>query len=232
LPATSGYFRIDDRRSIWRFGHDRYVVEILSVDPFSRAELLSSLKRTRLRGGADLYTTASLGLRSGTNPGELAPAQRYVLAPTVEKVLELREAVLAEGVDIFALDGGMWVRTSDDPDELTPVIPPIVEESIERDGRTVLVIADGIHRIYAAKSIGAPISVVTVHGVPKEHPYYAYALDEGWDGVRELAELPDNFQKKEYRRPDNYKSLFRDYNAIFPGVQKQRKQSNPAFLAP
>jgi hypothetical protein len=208
------------------------VVEVLSVEPFSRSELLAALSRTRLRDGAELYAEATLELRQATDPGELAPAQRYVLAPTIEKLLELREAVLAEGVDIFALDGGIFVRTSDDPDERIPVIPPVVEESHERDGRTVLVIADGIHRVYAARSIGAPISVVTVHGVPKEHPYYAYALPDGWDGVQELTELPDGFQKKEYRRPDNYKSLFRDYNAIFPGVQKQRKQSNPAFLAP
>jgi hypothetical protein len=48
--------------------------------------------------------------------------------------------------------------------------------------------------------------------------------------VAELEDLPDEFQKKEYRLPDNYKALFRDFNAVFPGVQKQRKQSNPIHL--
>ena len=43
-------------------------------------------------------------------------------------------------------------------------------------------------------------------------------------------ELPDGFQKKTYRVPDNYKSLFRQYNEVFPGVQQQRKRSNPAHL--
>ena len=47
----------------------------------------------------------------------------------------------------------------------------------------------------------------------------------------ELEELPDSFQKKEYRVPGNYKALFRDFNAVFPGVQAERKQSNPAHLA-
>jgi hypothetical protein len=150
----------------------------------------------------------------------------------VAKVLELRDSLLSDGVDIFALDGGVWVRTSDDPDERIPVIPPVVEESHEPDGRTVLVIADGIHRVYAARAVGAPISVVAARDVPAEHPYYAYALERGWDDVQALDELPDGFQKKEYRRPDNYKSLFREYNAIFPGVQKQRKMSNPAYLTP
>jgi hypothetical protein len=208
----------------------RNVPEILSVEPFGRPELLRALQRTRLRGGESLYEDATLELRPATDPGELAPAQRYVLGPGIQTILALRDALLADGVDIFALDGGIWVTTSEHPDERIPVIPPVVEESRERDGRTVLVIADGIHRVYAARSIGSPISVVTVHGVPGEHPYYAYALDDGWAGVQVLEELPDGFQKKEYRRPDNYKSLFRNYNAVFPGVQKQRKRSNPAFL--
>ena len=47
----------------------------------------------------------------------------------------------------------------------------------------------------------------------------------------ELEELPDSFQKKAYRVPGNYKALFRDFNAVFPGVQAERKQSNPAHLA-
>jgi hypothetical protein len=42
--------------------------------------------------------------------------------------------------------------------------------------------------------------------------------------------LPDGHQKKEYRQPANYKALFRDFNAVFPGVQKQRKQSNPGHI--
>lgn len=208
------------------------MVEILAIEPFGRSELLSALRRTRLRDGPELYAGADIELSPATDPATLAPAQRYVLRPTLEKIVDLREAVLRQGVDIFALDGGVWVRTAAEPDERIPVIPPVVEESREPDGSTVFVIADGIHRVYAAKSVGLPVSVVTVRDVPREHPYYAYALPEGWSGVRELAELPDGFQKKTYRRPENYKSLFRDYNAVFPGVQKQRKRSNPAFLTP
>lgn len=206
------------------------MLEIVDVEPIGRAELLAALRTTRLRDGAPLYADARLALSPAVDPDVLAPAQRYVLAPGIEKIIELRTALLDAGVDIFALDGGVWVRTSDDPGERVPVIPPVVEESLERDGRTVMVIADGIHRVYAARAVGSPIAVVTVHGVPAEHPYYADALVDGWAGVRELTELPDGFQKKSYRRPGNYKSLFRDYNAVFPGVQKQRKRSNPAFL--
>jgi hypothetical protein len=208
------------------------VVQILSVEPFPADHLLSTIRRTRLRGfeGAQPYIDASLELVHALDTDALTPAQNYVLTPGVEKILELRTALLAKGVDIFALNGGVHVTTSDDPDERIPVIPPIVEESLEPDGRTVLLINDGMHRIFAARSLGLPVSVVVARGVPAEYPYYAFALDGGWSRVTPLAELPDGHQKKEYRQPTNYKSLFRDFNALFPGVQKERKQSNPSHL--
>ena len=207
-------------------------LSVISVEPFGRDELLARLRRTRLEGfgGAELYAGATLELSEDTDTDGLAPAQRYVLRAGVETVLALREQLLEHDVDPFALDGGVWVRTADAPDERIPLIPPVVEESLERDGRTVLVICDGMHRVYAARALGLPISVVTAHGVPPEYPYYAHALPDGWDGVAELDELPDGFQKKEYRIPDGYRALFRLYNEHFPGVQKRRKRTNPAHL--
>jgi hypothetical protein len=207
-------------------------VQILSVELFPADELLSRIQKTRLRGfeGAQPYIDASLELVEAVDTNALTPAQNYVLTAGVDKILELRTALLAKGVDIFTLNGGAYVTTSDDPDERIPVIPPIVEESHEPDGRTVLLINDGMHRVFAARSLGLPISVVVVRGVPPEYPYYAFALKGGWSQVTPLEELPDGYQKKEYRQPANYISLFRDFNAIFPGVQKKRKQSNPSHL--
>ena len=209
-------------------------LEILDLELFDRAELLSSLRQTRLTGfdQTAIYAGATLELTPRVDPESLAPAQRYLLRPTVDTILALRAALLPHGVDTFALEGGVRVRTSQHPDETIPVIPPIVEESRERDGRTVLLISDGLHRVYAARSAGLAISVVTVRGLPPDLPYYAYALDDGWAGVVELDELPDSFEKKEYRIPDNYRALFRQYDAVFPGVQKERKDSNPAHLRP
>jgi hypothetical protein len=94
----------------------------------------------------------------------------------------------------------------------------------------VLLINDGIHRVFAARELGLPIATVIARGVPAEYPYYALALPRGWDDVTQLDELPDGFQKKEYRRPEGYKALFRDFNALFPGVQKERRKTNPAHL--
>ena len=206
-------------------------MEVLEVERFGREELLGALRETRLRGfdGARVYADATLELVA-SDTGELAPAQRYALKANVAKILELRQALLAHGVDVFALDGGLWVRTSDSPEERIPVLPPVVEESREPDGRTVWIVNDGLHRVFAARSLGLSINTVRVAGVPPEYPYYALALPGGWAEVVELDELPDGFQKKEYRQPDNYKALFREFNDVFPGVQKERKNSNPGFL--
>jgi hypothetical protein len=192
------------------------------VERFSREELLARLAETRLRGfdGARVYAAATLELVT-VSPEELAPAQRYVLRPTVASIVALRDELLAEGLDMFALDGGAYVRS-------VPVIPPIVEESHESDGRIVWIINDGIHRVYAARSLGLPITVVRATGV--SHPYYALALRGGWSEVEELDELPERYEKKTYRDPSNYKSLFREFNDVFPGVQEERRKSNPEHL--
>ena len=198
----------------------------MRVERFSGDELLERLRATRLRGfgGARPYARASLELVS-LSPDDLAPAQRYVLRPTVTAILEAREALLGHEVDVFALNGGAYVRTAE---ELVPVIPPIVEESVEPDGRTVWIINDGIHRVYAARSLGLSISVVRATDV--SHPYYALALPGGWSEVEELDELPERYEKKTYRDPSNYKALFREFNEVFPGVQQERRKSNPEHL--
>ena len=220
-----------DRGASFSAWHDRGV-KILSVTRFDRDELLASLCETPLRGfdKARLYAEATLELVAATDTDALTPAQRYVLEPTLRRLLELRDALLAHGVDLFALDGGAYVHTSEAPHEAIPILPPIVEETLEPGGRSVLLINDGLHRVCAARSLGLPISVVVARGVRREYPYYAYALPRGWAEVERLEELPDEYQKKEYRLPDNYKALFREFNTVFPGVQKQRKQSNPGHL--
>lgn len=211
---------------------DEPQVEILSAERFGRDQLLEALRETPLRGREDVrpYAQATLELTAPLETDLLAPAQRYVLMPHVHEMIALRSALLPEGVDPFDLNGGLHMRLSSGPGETIPLTPPIVEESSEPDGRTVLLINDGLHRVYAARAIGAPISVVLVKGVAPEYPYYAYALRGGWSEVAELEELPDDFQKKDYRQPENYKALFRDFNAVLPGIQKQRKKSNPAHL--
>jgi hypothetical protein len=206
-------------------------VRVIAAEPIAATELLDRLRQTRLMGfdGAQVYAGATLSLVE-VDPATLVPAQRYVLRSGVERALWLCDELAAFGVDPFALDGGAWFQTSAEPQERVPLLPPIVELTTEPDGRVVPLINDGIHRIYAARSVGSTIRVVLVDGVPAQWPYYALALPQGWDDVVELGELPPGFQKKTYRVPDNYKALFRDFNGVFDGVQRERAQTNPAHL--
>jgi len=208
-------------------------MQITKYDLLAEAELLSRLKRTRLRGfdQAEVYRDATLEVVEA-DPESLTPAQRYVLQEGVQAILDVADAFEPRGIDVFALRGALlfWPEGSDPDGPPIPFLPPVIEESIERDGKKILLINDGIHRVYAARKRGRKLNVVLARNVPVEYPYYAYALPDGWAQVDELAELQEGYQKKEYRNPENYKALFRDFNEIFEGVQKQRPRSNPAHL--
>ena len=208
-------------------------MQITKYDLLAEGELLSRLKRTRLRGfdQAEVYRDATLEVVEA-DPESLTPAQRYVLQEGVQAILDVADAFEPRGIDVFALRGALlfWPEGSDPDGPPIPFLPPVIEESIERDGKKILLINDGIHRVYAARKRGRKLSVVLARNVPAEYPYYAYALPDGWAQVDELAELQEGYQKKEYRNPENYKALFRDFNEIFEGVQKQRPRSNPAHL--
>jgi hypothetical protein len=206
-------------------------LEIVSVQRFDQEELLGALRRTPLRGhdGVRPYAAATLELTPLATE-LLAPAQRYVLLPRVRSIMALRSGLFGRGIDLFGLQGGLRLRTSANPQETIPLTPPIVEESREPDGRTVLLVNDGLHRVFAARALGLTISVVLVRGVPEELPYYAYALPGGWSDVSEIEALPATYEKKSYRQPENYKALFREFNAVFPGIQAQREKSNPTHL--
>jgi hypothetical protein len=206
-------------------------MNIRSYRTIPESEFLARLKRTRLRGHGQpyLYENASLEILEAVDPARLAPAQRYVLREDCATVESLYRAFLERSVDLFALRGALFFVPEGQEEEI-PFTPPIVEESLEPDGRRPLLINDGIHRVYTAKKLGLPINVALIRQVPPEYPYYALALQNGWDEVEELDVLPDNYLKKTYRDPEGYKALFRDFNEVFPGVQKQRKQSNPKHL--
>ena len=209
-------------------------MNIQRYELLSETELLDRLKKTRLRGfeRAEVYHDATLEI-ANLHTDALTPAQRYVLADGVRTILDLADAFELKGVDVFALRGALlfWPEGTDPAgDPGIPFLPPVIEESREPDGSTVLLINDGIHRVYAARKRGRSLNVVLAKNVPADYPYYAYALAEGWAAVEELADLAEGYQKKAYRNPDNYKALFRDFNEIFEGVQKQRPRTNPGHL--
>ncbi|MEP6962711.1 MAG: hypothetical protein ABI995_11580 [Acidobacteriota bacterium] len=209
-------------------------MKIAKYELLPEAELLARLKKTRLRGfeRAEVYRDATLAIGEQIDTNQLTPAQRYVLADGVQTILDVADAFAPLGVDVFALRGALlfWPEGSDLNEAPIPLLPPMIEESVEADGRKVLLINDGIHRVYAARKRGRGLNVVIARNVPLEYPYYAYALEDGWTQVEELQELTEGYQKKAYRNPENYKALFRDFNEIFDGIQKQRPRTNPEHL--
>ncbi len=211
--------------------------QLVRYEHIPEADLLERLKRTRLQGHGQplIYESATLEYLR-IDPNLLRPAQHYVLTEDVQTILHLHDAFQHHGVDIFSLRGGLhfWLQGEgeDDLEGPIPLIPPIIEESLEPDGTTTLLICDGMHRVYAARLRGALINVIVARGVPRQYPYYAFAVPGGWDAVQYLTHFPEGFVKKRYRDEQHYKALFRDFNAILPGVQKQRKQTNPRHLTP
>src|SRR3989344_5278961 len=199
-------------------------------------ELVAQLRKTRLRGFDHplVYEHCDIWIEESVliDPC-LVPPQRYVLTGTIQDILTLHSEFKRRGEDIFRLRGALffWLEGMDFATDLPiPLLPPIAEESYEKDEKCVMLINDGMHRVMAAREVGERVNAVFVKGVPRQYPYYAYGFQGGWSQVRGFDELPDVFQKKDYRDPTNYKALFRDFNAVFPGVQKTRKQSNPTHI--
>ena len=211
-------------------------MNITRIKKITEDELLKKYRQTRLRGHGQplIYENAQLELVRNVDPRTLFPAQNYLLRADYQRLRDLHDAFQNHGYDIFSLEGGLlfWLQEGREGAEEGPIplTPPVVEMSQEPDGRVIPLINDGMHRVYTAMQLKKSIHIVLVHNVPKLWPYYAYARENGWDGVEELAELPDNYVKKAYRDPENYKALFRDFNSVFPDIQKQRKSSNPKHL--
>lgn len=183
--------------------------------------MFDALRTVRLRGfnGAQPYLNSDFSLER-VNPDDLYPCQSYVLKPILESQARLWALLLEKGIDVTKLTQAHYAEFNG---ETIPVLPPIVEESVEFGGRKVVwLINDGLHRVTYARNNNKRINVVVVHGVNPEYPYYAHINPNRWDDVKHIDALPPGFVKKLYRYPERYKDYFRDFNGVFPGIQKDR----------
>lgn len=192
-------------------------MEIKRVEQHSIDELMQNMRRIAMLTHPDdlPYKDAEIELAT-VHTDEVAPAQRYVLTQEILKVRDLRWSLNEHGVDLFKLDGyvTIWLEGYDDPID---VLPPVVEQSAEADGSLVKILNDGMHRVYLARMERSPIQVVYVENVPKQYPYYAFPLVNGWNDVEIVSDLPEGYIKK-WHRIKNYKSLYRDFNSGFQNV--------------
>lgn len=203
-------------------------MKIEIVEMLSEESTIERLRRVRLRGhgSPEIYRDADISFVTIDEPEILAPAQRYIMRDTVKKIIEIRAAVAQQyRINLFNLYGAVFLKIDG---ETVPFLPPILEATI---GGTPL-ICDGMHRVASSIFLDRSIRCIFISGVPAEFPYYALPNPNGWQDVSQLSYLPEGFLKKTYVDPTNYKSLFRDFNAVFPGVQKDRAKSNPAGVNP
>ncbi len=191
-------------------------MRIARVERFGVGELFAGLRRVTLfeRPYSLPYARADLTLLEAFPPDELVPAQLYVKRAELAKIARLAAALREHDVDPFALRGYVRFWLADGPEEGIDLLPPVVECSREQAGPCVKLVNDGMHRVYAARAAGRPITVVYVAGVPDDTPYYAYPNPRGWEGVVEIEEISETFVKKHYRL-EPHRSLYRDFNTAF-----------------
>jgi hypothetical protein len=201
-------------------------MDIIALKRHSPEELIDCLRRVPLLKQPDVlvYQQALISLEY-LHTDCLNPAQNYLWLKELKKTQELRWSLATQGVDLFRLDGYITYTLGlpDGGEETYDLYPPIVEESIEADGTLVLIINDGMHRLYLARLEWVVPQVVYVRGLPKAYPYYAYPRREGWAGLDLLPENPDpqTYLKKCHRQQDN-KRLYRDFQAVFENVGRSR----------
>ncbi|MBI4963530.1 MAG: hypothetical protein HY913_09665 [Desulfomonile tiedjei] len=192
-------------------------MKIVAVERFPVDALIERLREVTMLKAPEIkvYGKAFISVEH-ISITSLSPPQNYILREELKKVRELKWALEEHGVDIFRLDG--FVRlTLDGYDEPVDLLPPIVEESIEKDGTVHFIVNDGMHRVYMALREWVIPQVVLVRGIPKDLPYYAYPVPGGWNHIEERDDLPPGYLKK-WHRIENYHALYRNFNSAFSNV--------------
>ena len=199
-------------------------MKIVNVERFPEKVLIEKLHNVTMLKAPEvkIYDKTLISLEN-IAVANLSPPQNYILRSELKKVRELKWALEEHGVDIFELNGFARLVFKDSPDPVD-LLPPVVEESIERDGSVHFLINDGMHRIYMALREWVIPQVILVRGVPKELPYYAFPVPGGWASVEERENLPEGYLKK-WHRIENYHALYRNFNSSFMNVGGPRQFS-------
>jgi hypothetical protein len=143
-----------------------------------------------------------------------------VLVDELEKVRLLKWRLEEHGYDLFNLNGFVRITLAG-VDEPIDLLPPVVEEYIEKNGRIVHIINDGMHRVYAAYLEWVVPQVIYVRGLPKDLPYYSYPIPaRDWRAIGMIENkdsIPHDFIKK-WHRTEHNKQLYRNFNSSFTNV--------------
>jgi hypothetical protein len=200
-------------------------MNIVKIERFPKEALIEKLHDVTMLKAPDvkIYDKTLISLEK-VAVSNLSPPQNYILRSELKKVRQLKWALEEHGVDIFELNGFVRLTFEGSP-EPVDLLPPVVEESIERDGSIHFLINDGMHRVYMALREWVIPQVILVRGVPKELPYYAFPVPGGWASVEERENLPEGYLKK-WHRIENYHALYRNFNSSFINVGGPRQFSS------
>lgn len=187
---------------------------------FSSKELFKKLKNVIMLKNSFIHVYRDTYMTTiNIDPNSLFPCQFYILKKELNSKIELQEAFKEKECDILNLDGYCEFKLSNEINYRT-ILPPIIEESIEADGKIYPLINDGIHRVFLAILQKRRINVVYIRG--SKEPYYAYPLPNGWADVKIVNEINKNLVKKIHRIQDN-KKLYRNFDSVFLNCSKPRK---------
>ncbi len=201
-------------------------MEIVQVKHYPETELMARLRQVPLQEQPEvkIYQNTLISLEC-IHTNCLHPPQNYIWLAELRKVQELRWSLQEHGLNMFRLNGfvSYTVRESDGELMEYDLYPPIIEESFEADGTVALLINDGMHRVFLARSEWVVPQVVYVRGIPREYPYYAYPRPQGWEGIDLLPDNPDkNRYLKKCHRIRHNKALYRNFQAVFQNVGGSR----------
>ena len=204
---------------------------ITSVERLSPEWICETLQQVPLVGtpAERPYAHATIEWDVAQKRAELYYAQLYLLKPQLEVIQSLALQLWKRlGHNPFRLAYGLRLVLACAGDEAVLQsfywLPPILEEAFLPDGRPVLLVADGMHRVFLSSSYdSARVSAIRVSNLDPAFPYYAYPQARDWDKLALLEARPPPAARKNYREVATPKRLFRNYNALFPGVQPARR---------
>jgi len=193
-------------------------MKITNIIHHAPEELISSLRKVTMLLAPEVYPyeKAFISLEK-IRLDYIWPTQRYVLRSELEKIRALRWFLQERGYDLFNLEGYLTIEIDEEPYRFD-LLPPIVEESVEKDGSLLAIINDGMHRLYLAWQEWVVPQVVYVRGIPKNLPYYAFPLKGGWSAIELIEDVEDLGILKKFHRIRENKKLYRNFNSAFLNV--------------
>ncbi|MFZ2664178.1 MAG: hypothetical protein WAX66_02345 [Patescibacteria group bacterium] len=197
-------------------------ITIHSVEKYSVDVLIDKLRDITMLKDATTkpYKDSFISLEKISIEG-ISPAQRYVLSYQLLFLRELKWELEKFDIDMFDLNGFVRMNIEGESEPID-LLPPVVEESIERTGHVVNLINDGMHRLYIAQLEWLIPKVIFIRGIPKSLPYYSFPIPrQNWDTVRLVEDIPESFIKKWHRIKDN-KILYRNFESTFKNVGQPR----------